>query len=154
MDAHAYLGQLNKLDRHVQNTRAEIERWQEVATSCTVEMDGERVQSSGPGRRIENAVVTYIDLQKRLEEQISEAEKKRREIINTLYENLPTDEYDVLYHVYVQGMMLKQVEAEMHRSRSWVSRTHRAAIKSLQRYLDSQEKLHDKQICISEKTKP
>lgn len=140
MNAQAYLEQLNKLDRFIQNKRYEIAHWQDVAVSCSVNMDGDRVQSSGPSRKIENAVVTYSDLQADLEKQIKRAEAKRQEIIKNIYDVLPPAEYDVLHHIYVQGMMLKEVEAELHRSRSWVSRTHRRGISILQKYLNEKAK--------------
>ena len=144
MRAEAYLEQLNKLERLIQNTRSEIEHWKDVATGCTAQMDGERVQSSGSKSKIENAVVSYTDLEARLERQIKNAEEKRREIIRTIYEALPSDQYDVLHHIYVQGMMLKEVEVEMNRSRSWVSKKHRAGMSNLQRYLNAKAE-HDKQ---------
>lgn len=142
--------QLNKLERLIQNTRSEIEHWKDVATGCTAQMDGERVQSSGPKSKIENAVVSYTDLEARLERQIKNAEEKQREIIRTIYEALPADQYDVLHHIYVQGMMLKEVEAELHKSRSWVSRTHRTGLSNLQKYLDRRQ--HDQQTDICKET--
>lgn len=150
MNAQAYLEQLNKLDRFIQNQRFEIAHWKDVAVSCSVNMDGDRVQSSGPARKMENAVVTYSDLQANLELQIKRAEAKRQEIIRTIYEALSPAEYDVLHHIYVQGMMLKEVEAELHKSRSWVSRTHRTGLSNLQKYLDRRQ--NDQQTDICKKT--
>lgn len=140
MRAEDYLAQLNKLDRLIFNTMAEIDRWKDIATGCTVQMDGERVQSSGAKSKIENAVVSYADLQKKLEIQVKRAEEKRVEILKTIYEALSADQYDVIYRIYARGMLLKEVESDLKRSKSWVSKNHRSGIVALQKYLDAKER--------------
>ena len=137
MRARAYLGKLNKLDRLIANKQAEIDRWESVALDCSVHMNGERVQSSGSKQRMANAVENYVDLAEELREAIHSAELERQSIISTI-ELLPVNQYDVLFRIYVQGLQLKQVEADMNRSHTWVCTTHRKALVNLQKILDKE----------------
>ena len=139
MRARAYLGKLNKLESLIENKRAEIERWEAVALDCSVHMDGERVPSSGNKQKMANAVDTYLDLRLGLDEAIRAAELERQEIIHTI-EQLPANQYNVLFQIYVRGLQLKQVEMDMGRSHTWVCTTHRKALVSLQKIMDQKEK--------------
>ena len=138
MRARGYLGKLNKLERLIANKQAEVERWESVALDCSVHMDGERVQSSGSKQRMANAVDTYVDLREELNEAIYNAELERQAIISTI-ELLPVNQYDVLFHIYVRGLQIKQVEMDMNRSHTWVCTTHRKALVNLQKILDEKE---------------
>lgn len=138
MKARAYLGQLNKHDMVVRNLTAEIARWESVATDCTVHMDGERVQSCGGKQKMASAVENYVDLKAELEETRRKAERERRKILDTI-SLLPANQYAVVHAIYARGLQLKQVEAEMQKSHTWVCETHRKALANLQTILDQRK---------------
>lgn len=135
MDARTYLAILEHLDRQIEHKLAEIQHWREMAESCTASTEGERVQSTPNKQRMESAVVAYVDLCEELQAEISEATNKRQEIIHTI-EQLPVDEYDVIYRRYVKRQQLKQIQIDLGKSHTWISNAHRRGMCDLQKILD------------------
>jgi DNA-directed RNA polymerase specialized sigma24 family protein len=69
------------------------------------------------------------------EQRIAELKERREEIIRTL-ENLPLHEYTVLYEIFVNGCMVKELPTKFGRSKTWVGDTKRQALDHLQHVLD------------------
>lgn len=135
MRARDYLAEYTKIDWIINSRLEQIEHLKSIAQGCTALIDGDRVQSSTVGQKLENAVVKYADLERELMWEIEEAQALKKEIIQTI-ERLPHKEYEVLYMLYIKGMMLKGVELELKRSHSYVTMTHKRALKHLQEILD------------------
>lgn len=106
-----------------------------MAESCTAITDGERVQSTPNKQRMESAVVAYVDLCEELQAEINAANSKRQEIIRTI-EQLPADEYDIIYRRYVLGHQIKQIQGDLGKSHTWTCNTHRRGLCELQKILD------------------
>lgn len=106
-----------------------------MAESCTASTDGERVQSTPNKQRMESAVVAYVDLCEELQAEISAANSRRQEIIRTI-EQLPVNEYDVIYRRYVLGHQIKQIQGDLDKSHTWICNTHRRGLCELQKILD------------------
>ena len=62
---------------------------------------------------------------------------KKRAILDTL-ERLPCKECKILYRVYVEGAMIKELPSEFKKSYSWVLLTKRNALERLQAILDEE----------------
>ena len=135
MTAKEYLYQIPKYDRLIENTKAEAQMWREIATNISVNMSGERVQSSGSTDTVANAICKAMDLDNKAEMY----EQKRAAIISTI-ERLDAVLYDVLHKIYVQGFAIKQVAAHHHKCREWASRKHGEALEALQVILNKGEK--------------
>lgn len=139
MKAETYLKRIEKLDALIENRQAEVARWREVANNTTVNMSGERVQSSGNHDTIENAICTYLDLER---EEIDSLLAERKEILKTI-EQLPPMQYRVLFNMYAQYEQfktLKDIAAKYDCSYSTARGTHERALKRLQRILDERER--------------
>lgn len=135
MTAKEYLNKISKYDRLIENKKAEAQTWREIATNISVNMSGERVQSSGSTDTVANALCKAMDLE-------SEAERyelKRAAIIGTI-ERLDAVLYDVLHKIYVQGFAIKQVAAHHHKCREWASRKHTEALEALEKILKGSNK--------------
>lgn len=130
MTAKEYLYQIEKLDRLIENKKAEAQMWREIATNISVNMSGERVQSSGSTDTVANAMCKAMDLDNEAERY----ERKRAAIISTI-ERLDAVLYDVLHKIYVQGFAIKQVAAHHHKCREWASRKHGEALEALEKIL-------------------
>lgn len=138
MKAKGYLLQYRKLDRVIRNKEIEKQQWKDLATSITVNTDGERVQSSGRKDGMANAVAKYVDLEIEIDKLINSCIKLKMEITSTL-EQLNADDYELLHKVYIQGMELKLASYSMGRSESWGSTTHGRALQRLDRILSERE---------------
>lgn len=135
MRARSFLLQYQKQERIIQSRLEQIACLKEMAEGCTAPIGGDRVQSSGVSRKLENTVVKYADMEQELARDIEEAQRRKTEILEQI-EELPPKQYEVLYLLYIENKMLKVVEIEMGKSHSWVTSMHRKGLINLQALLD------------------
>ena len=128
MRAKEFLEQIEMLDKLIENRQADAQRWRDIANNTTVNMSGERVQSSGSHDTIANAICTYLDIER---EEIDGLLTKRKDIIGVI-EKLPPIHYDLLHKVYVQHFTLKEVASMYDMSYNWATTTHGKALKEVQ----------------------
>ena len=131
MTAEQYLQQIKRYDYIIANKLKEHRRWVEVADGMGGFSTGERVQSSRNLHKGADAISNYIDI----EREIDELKKKRQELINTL-QLLSPIEYDILYKLYVEDYVLKELASEYHKSYTWVKEKKRKALGHLQDILN------------------
>lgn len=136
MKASEFLEQIKMLDEIIENKQAEVQRWRDIANNTAVNMSGERVQTSGNHDAMENAICTYLDIER---EEIDTLLAKRKSIINVI-EQLPPIEYDLLFKKYVQHLSLKEIAANKGMSYSWATTTHGKALKRVQKLIDKEIK--------------
>ena len=139
MNAKEFLLQIKKLDKLIENKFAEVQRWKEIANNTTVNMSGERVQSSGSHDTIANAICTYLDLEREIKQSIDELIDNRKEILDVI-EQLSATEYDILHKIYVQDFTLQEVASLYDRRYEWATTTQGRALKHVQQILDEREK--------------
>lgn len=151
MKAKEYLLQIQKLDRMIENKLDEVEHWRNIASSTTMNTEGERVQSSGSKQKMADAVCRYLTMEDEINAAIDELIDTRQEIIKTI-ELLDADEYDLLYKMYVgirnfrkDGtqetiyLTLDEVAALKDKSKRWAASVHGRALANLQKILDERE---------------
>lgn len=143
MTAKEFLRQIKKLDKLIENKMAEVQRWKEIANNTTVNMSGEKVQSSGNHDTIENAICTYIDLDREIVRCIDELIDKKKDVISVI-EQLSATEYDVLHKVYVQYYTFDEVAIACRRSHSWATTVHGRALKHVQIIINKREEKNEK----------
>lgn len=131
MTAEQYLEQLKKLDAMINNKKRDYERWANVADGLGDFSITERVKTSRNLHRSSDAIIEYISI----EEEIKALEHKRNGIIETL-QLLPCDEYNILYAIYVDGNMLKELPSLFHKSYAWVKWKKRSALDHVQQIID------------------
>ena len=134
MSAREYLNRLLYLSEKIRADRERVERLKELAQKRTSSLSPDKVQSSGSASKTADAVCEWVVIEK----QIATDEKKRQEIISTI-EQLSPYESTVLYKRYGCDKSLKEIERELQRSYSWVSKTHRIAVKKVQLILDERK---------------
>jgi DNA-directed RNA polymerase specialized sigma24 family protein len=135
MTAEKYLEQLQKLDVIINNKRAERRRWASIADSMGGFSLGDRVQSSRNLHRGADAIAEYLDLDNEIKALVA----KKRAIIDTL-QRLPCNEYNVLYRIYADGYMLKELPSEFNKSYEWCKKKKSRGLRLLQNILDEMEK--------------
>jgi DNA-directed RNA polymerase specialized sigma24 family protein len=135
MEATEYLRQLHKLDKLITNKLIEKEQWRTIAFGTTARSDGERVQASGSQQKMADAVVRCIEIEEEINEYIDKLIDKRQEIISVI-DKLPPVEYDFIHKVYVQFYTLRQAGELMGKEYGWAKKTHRSALREVQKILD------------------
>jgi len=155
MKAKSYLNQIKKLDCMIEHKRSEQEQWMEQALSTTpnyaFETDG-CSRMSGNRQRMANAVINSIFADSEIEQALRVLRSARQQIISVI-EQLVTEEYELLYKIYVGTpkldpqtgrkiyiyMTLQQAASASDRSYSWAAHLHVAALRNVQRIIDAQQ---------------
>lgn len=138
MNAKEFLLQIKKLDKLIENKLAEIRQWKDIANNTTVNMSGERVQSSGNHDTTANAICTYLDMEAELQKDVERLIAIKKDVINVI-EQLNATEYDVLHKIYVQGFTLQEVASLYDRRYEWASTTQGRALKHVQNILNKRK---------------
>lgn len=133
MTSEQYLRQIRKLDAVIVNKLKDHRRWVEIAEGIGGFSVGERVQASRNLHRGADAIGRYIDI----ETEINELRAKRNGIVAVI-EELPPDEYQVIYKEYVEGYMLKELPSKFKRSYDWCKRKKRDGMAMIQEILDKE----------------
>lgn len=133
MTAVECLQQIKRYDYIIANKLKEHRRWVEVADGIGGFSVGERVQSSRNLHKGADAISNYIDI----EREIKELEKKRQNMIDVVQKLSPI-EYDILYKLYIEDHVMKELASEYHKSYAWVKEKKRKALAHLQEILDKE----------------
>lgn len=131
MTAEQYLRQIETIDTNIAIKRKEYARLVAMANSTGGFSVGERVQSSRNLQRGADTICEYIDV----EGEINALKSKKKAILDTL-QRLPSKEYKILYRIYAEGAMIKELPSEFNKSYSWVQMKKRKALDHLQTILD------------------
>lgn len=138
MEAKAFLKQLKKLDKLIENKLIERVQWQSIATCTSAQIHGERVQTSENQHKMADAIDRYIDIEKEIDECIDQLIDTKKDVISVI-EQLNASEYDLLHKVYVQFFTLQEVADLYEKSISWAKTIHKRGLKNVQRILDKQK---------------
>ena len=131
MTAEQYIKQIKKYDYIIANKVKEYRRWVEVADGMGGFSTGDRVQSQRNLHKGADAISNYIDL----EREINELKRKRQNVLNTL-QRLESDEYETLYKIYIDDLMLKELCGVFNKSYAWVKEKKRKGLEHLQEIID------------------
>jgi DNA-directed RNA polymerase specialized sigma24 family protein len=131
MEALEYLGRVKKIDAMIINKYRDYRRWVEIAEGMGGVAVTERVQTSRNLQQIPNAIGRYVYI----EREIDALKAERLAIIATL-ERLPHAEYKILYMLFVEDYLLKELPSHFHMSYEWVKVRKNRALDLLQNILD------------------
>ena len=123
-EAQKYLEQISGIEDKIRRKLSEKRRWFEIATNTASNMsDDVKVQSSGSKEKMADAIVTGIVDDGKIDKEIAKLKAQRQKIVD-LIESLPEPYSDVLYRVYVEYQMLKEVSYSRKESYSLISKVH------------------------------
>lgn len=133
MNAEQYLERVRLIDAILINKLNDHRRWVEVADSLGGFSIGERVQSSPNLQRGAAAIDRYLDL----EREMTELRAERQERIDVL-QQLPYEEYDILYSLYVATPppSFRTIARKHGKSYDWVKKGKRRGLDMVQKILD------------------
>lgn len=134
MTAEQYLEQIQIINSLIAGELKERRRLENIALSLGGFSVSERVQSSRNLHRDADAIGDYCDVDRR----IKALEGERDAIIYDL-RKLPLNECKVLYKIYAEGYMLKELPSEFHKSYAWVKMKKRRGLDILQEIIDKKE---------------
>lgn len=128
MDTKAYLKQIERLDRMIQNKLVEIYQLKTIACNATVSNENERVQTSADKDRLGSTVAKIIDLEKETDILVTDFVNKRKHIIEQIDRIEDINMYHVLSARYVAKKTFDEIADELNYSRMQVNRIHGKAL--------------------------
>lgn len=134
--AQIYLGRVEKNDTIVKAKLIEQRQWRELAMSISANMEGERVQSSSPKSKLENAVVNCVAMEDEIAEAVDKLIAEKKKIVNTIEKLYSPTEYKILHMRYIQYISLSDIADRLDKEYTWVTTTHGRALKNVQKILD------------------
>ena len=117
MTTDAYLSQIIKFERMIENKQSEIMRFRDIMTSITVEPKEDVVQTSADKDKLATFTARVVDD----ETEIIDLLTKRHDLIKQIetFSSDP-DMYQILYCRYVAGMSINDARHKLFCSRSKV----------------------------------
>ena len=133
-----YLGQIERLDKMIQNKLSEIYQLKTMACSVTVSNDGERVQTSSDKDRLGSTVAKIVDLEKETDMLVDRFIDKRSHIISQIDGLDNIDYYHVLSMRYVARNTFEEIAKKTNWSIRKVFSIHGDALKEFERLYGSE----------------
>lgn len=149
MLAQEFLNRLKILPKIIENCELQKQRWEDKALNTTsggvtvklLDKKGEeelhnmeKVQASSGGDSMAVAVVSYVDLERKIE-----ALKAEKEKAESILEQLEANQYDVLYKFFILEFTNYEIADFFNKSISYIEKTKNKGLKNLQILIDSAE---------------
>lgn len=135
MTAEEYLEQIKTIDGIIVDKMKDYKRWKDIADSYGGGFSvTERVQTTRNLQKGSDAIIEYISI----DGEIKALKNKRQGIINTI-QSLPYYEYKILYAIYVDGLMVKELPSLFDKSYEWAKKMKRQALDHVQQIIDKKE---------------
>lgn len=138
MTTKQYLGQIERMDRMIQNKLSEIQQLQCMAMSVTIAPKEVNIQVSPDIDKMGTVVSKLVDLEKETAKLIDDYIYKRQHIINQIDNMNDTNVYHVLSEKYIAKKDLNVIAVEMGYSFKQVCRIHGKGILEFERIYGSE----------------
>lgn len=135
MTAEEYLGQIEYCECRISNIISEIQRLETMAVNISPHLSEIKVSSTPNPHRAQEVWDRLIDARSELFEEVESLIAIKREIIQML-EQLPHQEYYVLYRIYVLMETAQAIADGEHYSRQSIYRYKRSGLEKIQKMLD------------------
>ena len=133
MEVKEFLNRLEMIDCQIENKKAEIQMWKNVALNTAPQGESERVQSTKNPQKMADAVNRYVDLEKEIEALVCE----KAECIKIIERVSDPLLYDILHKYHIQQMKLAKIAEIKGYSYDYMRDRHTEAKKELQKVLNN-----------------
>lgn len=125
METKAYLAQVSRFDRMIDNKLKEIWNLRQILCGTSSAMgDGERIQTTKEPDKICSYVSRIVDM----EQEVDNIIDRRVEIVRQIESMPDTNMYDVLFQRYILGKDIKAIQLKDKVSLKQVKRTYYNAL--------------------------
>lgn len=123
-----YLGQIDRLEKMIQNKLSEIYQLKTMVCSVTVSNDGERVQTSSDKDRLGSTVAKIVDLEKETDVLIDKYVDLKKEICIKIG-MLKSEKYrEILYGKYIKGESIYGIAERLKMTARGCKKAHKRAL--------------------------
>lgn len=113
IDAKAYLRQVERCDKGINNKLQELARVKELATKVTTTLKPDAAFGSGNQDKLGNAIAKIVDLQDEINRDIDEYVDLKNEVSRVLGQVKDATQLDVLYKRYILYEAWEPISEEM-----------------------------------------
>lgn len=138
MNAKMYLNSIKVLDEKIDEKILQIDCLRAMATSTSVEMSADRVQTSIVGDKFAECIAKAADLSKEVDEDVDRLYDLKKECIGLICKMKNDNEQTVLMNKYLQYDNFGSIADEIGRSIRQVMRIHKKALENFQKILDDE----------------
>lgn len=132
VNAKEYLSQLVRFDEEIKQKSETVQMYFDMATSITVSMNPNKVQTTHKNDRMSSVVEKAVDLQNKIEADIVKHMEQKEIIIGQIQGLHNVKFIQLLYKVYVQYKNLKVTASEMGMSYQYVREVHKKALEAFE----------------------
>lgn len=133
MEVKDFFERLKLIELQIENKKAEIQMWKNIALNTAPQGESERVQTTKEPQKMANAVNKYVDLEREIETLMFEKDgciKIIEKVQNPLF-------YDILHKYHIQHMKLSKIAKIKGYSYDYIRDRHIEAKKDLQNILNN-----------------
>ncbi len=132
MTVKEYLLQLQVLDTKINQKLEESAQLRSLVQGRGIAYDSEHVQTSAQNSQ-ENAIIKYLDIEKRIDQMIDDYVKEKDTIINQIHELKDARFMKILFDHYVPDKnghvkSLEQISVDMNYNYTWTCELHGQAL--------------------------
>lgn len=128
-----YLGQIERLDKMIQNKLSEIYQLKTMACSVTVSNDGERVQTSSDKDRLGSTVAKIVDLEKETDRLVDRFIDLKKEIMSIISMIKSEKHREILFKKYFEQKSIYAIAEELGMTDRGCKKAHKRALEEFEK---------------------
>ncbi len=134
MKATEFLSNIRKLEIKINQKRQQLEEMKRIPIQGR--MDRERVQGSSSGSDTEKRVLEYMELEKKIENDILRYQKEKDRIIDAIHSVNNSRYMAILHAKWIDGDSLEQISVEMGYSFDTIRKYYSRAMRAIQQEIE------------------
>lgn len=138
MTAKEYLGQLLRYEKMINNKLSELYQLKAMASSISVAIDSERVQTSVRNDKIPNSIVRIEQKQAEINSIVADYVNAKDNIIRDIEKLTDSTQYDVLFKRYVEHKTFEVIATDLNYSWRQIIRIHGEALREFEKIINNQ----------------
>lgn len=132
MNTKTYLSQIERVDKKIQNKLNELTQLRGLILSISLEIKEVNVQEFGEKDRLGASVAKLLDLEAELNNAIIEYNEKKNLIISQISSLPDTNQYNVLYGLFVDGKSQKELSVDLCRTVRWIQNVQKSGLRTFE----------------------
>ena len=128
-----YLGQIERLDKMIQNKLSEIYQLKTMACGVTVSNDGERVQTSSDKDRLGSTVAKIVDLEKETDRLVDRFIDLKKEIMSIISMIKSEKHREILFKKYFEQKSIYAIAEELGMTDRGCKKAHKRALEEFEK---------------------
>ena len=128
-----YLGQIERLDKMIQNKLSEIYQLKTMACSVTVSSENDRVQTSSDKDRLGSTVAKIVDLEKETDRLVDSFVDLKKEIMSIISMIKSERHREILFKKYFEQKSIYAIAEELGMTDRGCKKAHKRALEEFEK---------------------